>query len=514
MAELLRWTGHPLVDVGVAALCAMTDKGAPQALTLDDLDRAAAEMQEYYFSGFLTSYLTCVFMNAEYVQPGSGSAKEASRKKYAQRVLFAHRSEPDPGITGQTCVFSGRPATHLIHRGQMPLLTGEGVLNFYPAARGGLPVCGPYLTALQALPIGGRRVEGKLLVAHADDSRLTMDLARLYVADNRRLFALATAGNLPAGDGPHLSLEREQAAWDAKQKRPKYPDAKSAPSLITADLMDIWETKSWMGQEGAPTSVTVYWLSSSGQGPSLAIYHLPSNLIRFLILAARPSTRMQWRRMVGRGWQDPIKSPEPSSPSDQPKKARRTKPAAPAVTGGPGRSRNEVLSDLFSIYESGYLNLTAAGAFLCRHLLSYFRGAIHHSAECDWSLTELFLKEVFGMQPERIEAIRSFADRLAEHIRNRNDEGLFRSLVYARWPGDFRNALTKAQRNEARSNHELLFGLEEYLSVFEADESVGRVDWSLVRDLISIRLVEQLHKAGFLRDTLLAKPEEVPANAN
>ena len=118
------------------------------------------------------------------------------------------------------------------------------------------------------------------------------------------------------------------------------------------------------------------------------------------------------------------------------------------------------------------------------------------------------------MQPERIEAIRSFADRLAEHIRNRNDEGLFRSLVYARWPGDFRNALTKAQRNEARSNHELLFGLEEYLSVFEADESVGRVDWSLVRDLISIRLVEQLHKAGFLRDTLLAKPEEVPANAN
>ena len=45
MAYLLDWTGFPLADVGIAALCAMTSKRAPFELTLEDLDRAASEMR-------------------------------------------------------------------------------------------------------------------------------------------------------------------------------------------------------------------------------------------------------------------------------------------------------------------------------------------------------------------------------------------------------------------------------------------------------------------------------------
>src|ERR1700743_3223925 len=52
------WTGNPLVDVGTPTLCAMNNRTAPQDLTLDDLDNAAREMEEYYFSGLLMSYLT------------------------------------------------------------------------------------------------------------------------------------------------------------------------------------------------------------------------------------------------------------------------------------------------------------------------------------------------------------------------------------------------------------------------------------------------------------------------
>ena len=78
------WTGNPLVDVGIATLCAMNNLVAPRELTLDDLDNAAREMEEYYFSGLLMSYLTCVFMNSEYVQPGSGEKKKGDRVK----VLF------------------------------------------------------------------------------------------------------------------------------------------------------------------------------------------------------------------------------------------------------------------------------------------------------------------------------------------------------------------------------------------------------------------------------------------
>src|ERR1035438_10145931 len=179
------WTGNPLVDVGIATLCAMNNRTLPQELTLDDLDNAASEMEEYYFSGLLMSYLTCVFMNSEYVQPGIGEKKEQSRAAYAKRVLFAHRSSPDAGVGGLKCVFSGLPATHLIHRGQMPLLTGEDVLNFYPSGLGTLPIAGQYLTALQALPLGGRRCEGKMLIGHSDHGDITIELAKRYLDDNR-----------------------------------------------------------------------------------------------------------------------------------------------------------------------------------------------------------------------------------------------------------------------------------------------------------------------------------------
>lgn len=507
---LVDWTGSPLVDVGIATLCAMTGRATPTDLSLDDFDNAAAEMEGYYFSGLLMSYLTCVFMNSEYVQPGSGEKKEQSRAAYSKRVLFAHRSDPDPDMAGITCAFSGQPATHLIHRGQMPLLTGEDVLNFYPAGLGCLPVAGPYLTAIQALPLGGRRCEGKLLLGHSDSGAVTIELAKRYLADNRRLLQLSKAGQLPQKDGADQTLEREQGAWDAQKKRAKYPDAKAAPSLILSDLAEIRALRRSVELD-SPVSVTVYWLSSSGQGPSLAIFQLPSNVISFITKAGMARTQAQWNRIIARGWQRPGGEVESSVPDTggSPKAAAKgkAKRRTSTVEGGPGRSRNNALADLFQIYETGVVDIRHAGTFLRRHILSDLKGTIQSPGECDWSLTELFLKEVIGMEQQRIDAIRTFADRLAEHITTRNNKKLFRDVVRAEKAWELRNALAKAQRNEADQNGRLLFGLDDYLAVFEADDSVGRTDWGLVRDLISIRLVEQLHASDFLTREMLQDDE-------
>ena len=106
MGQLLDWTGFPLADVGMAALCAMCGKGAPAELTLEDLDQAAAEMRNVYFSGAWISYLTCVFPNAEYVQPGDEAKKAATRRAYFERVLMAHRSAPEGEARGLKCLLS------------------------------------------------------------------------------------------------------------------------------------------------------------------------------------------------------------------------------------------------------------------------------------------------------------------------------------------------------------------------------------------------------------------------
>ena len=128
------------------------------------------------------------------------------------------------------------------------------------------------------------------------------------------------------------------------------------------------------------------------------------------------------------------------------------------------------------------------------------RGQIGETSLVDWNLTGLFLREVMGMDTKRVEKIRDFANKLAEHIATANDKSLFQDMVFGRRQWEVRNALTKAQRNEAKDRGTLLFGLQDYLDVFEADDAVGVADWSLTRDLISIRLVEALHQNGFFKE--------------
>lgn len=518
----MKFTGHPLPDVGLATVCAMAGKERPEDLSLGDLDSVADELAVNYFSGLMGSYLSCVFMNAEYVQPEPKTAegrlkKNETRKSYEKRYLRAYKPSETSKVSGHLCAYCGERATDLVHRSQVPLLTGEGVLNFYPAGRGRLPVCGFCLMSIQALPMGGRRSEGKLLLVHSDDVDLMIGLARKYVEDNRRLLNLARAGQLPAKKGPDESLIREHAAKDSKSASAKYPDAKQPSSMVAADLLDVSLARS--SAQSRQASVTVYHISNSGQGPSVQLYTIPSQLVRFLRLVNRPPTDIRWRSLLNRAWRDPLEAPDSNEggdgqqdePAQKEKRAVRRAKKSTAVSGGPGRSRNDVLADLFPIFDAGFTDLAEAARFLRRHFLRDTRWSSFTSPDpkkgrgldgaelVDWSLTSLFLREVIGMNSKRLDSIKVFADRLADHVATTRDKRFFQDVVFAKRQWEVRNALTKAQRNEARERGILLFGLQEFLDVFEADDAVGMQDWGLVRDLICIRLVEALHKKDFFK---------------
>lgn len=539
--SLVRFTGHPLPDAGIATLCAMAGKRSPDELTIEDFDIVADELTANYFSGIMGSYLSCVFMNSEYVQPepkgSEGKQKKAkTRKEYEERVLRAHRWRGDEAASGLRCAFSGGSATHVVHRSQIPMLTGEDVLNFFPAGRGMLPISGPYLVAIQALPMGGRRAEGKLLFSHSDDTDLMIQIAGKCVDDNRRLLNLARANGLPAVSGPDPSLIREQGAKDQKTKLAKYPDAKAPISLVAADLAEISRDKSLSSLK--PGSVTVYVMSSSGQARPpetvpLEIHPIPSQVVRFLRLAGQPPTDTTWKGLVKRSWRDPLGSKEPTEAQGEQKSETNKKRSKGGsnepkrkVAGSAGRSRNDLYTDFFRIFEADFTDISKAQFFLRRHL---FRSAQWHGPTTqemlakreeelsliDWKLAALFLREVIGMDQKRVEKVREFADGLAGYIFASNDKRLFRDLVFAERSWQVRNALTKAQRNQAKDQGNLLFGLQDYLEVFEADGAVGVSDWSLTRDLISIRLVESLHSKGFFKDNpeVLETPSDETGSA-
>jgi CRISPR-associated protein Cst1 len=485
-APLLRWTGHPLVDVGIATLCAMSEKRNPSDLTLEDLDKAGEEMAAYYFGGMMGAYLTCVFPNAGYV---NATMSDGNRNEYKGRVLFAHRAAADANAMGGVCVFSGDSATHLIDRAQLPLSTGAGILNFYPGGIGGCCIAGPYLTALQALPLGGRRADGRLLIAHGDDPVLTVDLARRYLEDNRRYLSLRALSK-----GAPLSRSKP---WNDK-----YPDASAPRSLLLSDLTDILREGKY-----ATGSVTGYWLTNSGQGPDLDIFAIPSTLVRFMEKIGTAGLSGMWSGMLLRGWQG-YETPDPTEEDKKPKKKRRTKKAPGS---GPGKSKNLVLEDLLAIFKDGFIYPDAAQRFVRLHLLGAVNSTERIRSPKTWKLTELFLTEVVGMDRSRLERIRTFADRIAVYIAEQNDRRLFNALLFqARKLGELRGVLVKAQRTEAKVRNQLLFGLDDYYGVFEAEDAVGITRWDLVRDLVAIRVVEKLHdlKWANFRDAVEEEPEE------
>lgn len=456
MENLFEWTGHPFVDVGVAGLCAMVGKQGPEELTAEDVDRAAEELAEYYFDKALLAYLSCVFPNAEYVQPepkneNARRKKAKKREEYKERVLFAHRNRPQPEAEGLTCAFCGKAASQLVHRSQVPMISGDNVINFYPEGLTRLPICGYCLVAIQVLPMAGRRVQGRLLIAHSDEAAMTLAFARQCVEENRRI----------------INLYRSQEASD------KYPGIDTRRTFVLWELTKTYQELREHLPESKPFSITVYWMSNSGQGPGVEIFHLPSNLLKFLLFAGQAPHGDSWRRLLAQHWM--AKS-----------KQKNGEDATRHL-----REQNRVVEDLVNIFEGTAIDKGKASHFVRQYLRP------HRHDPYWWNVVELFLREVLAMDADRIDAIRNFADGITDYICRANDRNLAKQLLLAENYSDFRRVLVRAQRRAAE-NGELLFGFDDFVTVFDL---VGGASWeerSLTMDLIAIRMTEKLVEHGFL----------------
>ncbi|MEX5281239.1 type I-B CRISPR-associated protein Cas8b1/Cst1 [Nitrospira tepida] len=480
---MLRYTGHPIADVGVATLSAFCEKPDPSTLTKKDLLKVANFLEKEYFSGKLLSYLTCVFPNAAYVQPGAQPGAKIKMKseniaQFKRQVLYAFQEPPDPHASGLRCIFSGEPASRIVYRQHVPMITGEDVLNFFPAGTGGLPISGAYLLAIQAFPMGARRCYGRALAVHCpDDPKLTYAFAHRFLNDNRKLLLLTD------------------------KSKEKYLDAKAPKTLIVHVLLEIeHERREWSEDEPAP-SVTVYHLTNSGQGPDIDLFQLPSEVVKFIRAVSRAGTSQVWQKIQS-------SARERTSEDDKQKKSKGRKKHKQATnTHGekpwnPEMNRNYLYDDLFDL-----------PANAARFVRTYFLRQAHRFArESDprrdyhltrqfdlvsWDITRLFLKEVIGMEKSRIEAIRSLGDRVAQHIALDNDRRLFQGLYRANRYVILRNLLIKASNVRLKKGQPPLLGLDEFLLVFEEGEELARTDWTLARDLVLIRVIEELHRQGW-----------------
>jgi CRISPR-associated protein Cst1 len=298
----LHLTGHPLFDVGLAAITAFVDKDAPEDLTQDDLEKVADYIETYYTEQPLSSFLNVSLMNSDFTQPAFKDNPER-RRAYAQRV--ARSFGPNTPQSDELCAFTGLPAIGLplslkegkdalppgrAYRQHIPLITGEKIINFSAWGDAGLPVSGIALLCLQFSPMGCYKCGGRLLAIHSDNAEIILYAAREALHGNESAISLARA-----------------------QGETKLPDAPAtAQTLLVDTLLEMDQQQRDKRQELQPFTITAYHLTNSGQtspldekSPPVKIYHLPLDIIRFLLMFNSPDYRDGWRELIKRGWEAP-----------------------------------------------------------------------------------------------------------------------------------------------------------------------------------------------------------------
>lgn len=484
------YVGHPLFDVGVATIAAYVRKPNPASIDDDDLARVARFLAEEYVVDPLKSFLNVAFPNSGFTNPAFEKTPE-KRTAYAERVLYGYRCDPASG--GQKCVFTGNPALGIAFsdkiaagrcfRQHVPLLTGEGVINFYPWGDAGMPISGQAMLAIQAFPMGCAKCGGKLLAVHSDNPDLIYDFAAEFLEQNRRALSLAH-----------------------QERSKKMPEAKSsAKTLLIETLLEIERRRLEAAEDSRPASVTAYHLTNSGQSnpldsrnPPLEIYHLPLQMTDFLAQVAGPEYRNEWQGVCTRAWW-----------LTRPKKGDKKEQTA--NTERPGR--NVLYEDLFllpqncrSFVQRYFLRLPIRTARDDDPRRAYsLRG---EAALVSWKLTSLFLKKVMGMKDQRIEQIRALGDRLAEYVSGENDRRFFSTFFAEKRYDLLRDALIKANLRQVKSGKPPLVTLDPYVQVFEDGDEQARADWRLARDLVLIRLIEQLYAVGWLGRNVDAIPQD------
>lgn len=435
--SLVHDTGHPFIDVGVATLTAMSKKNRPEDVTIEDLESAAEYLKDIYSNlPKVRNQLSTVFQNSQFTQP---AASVEDRLAYADRMLFAFRTDR-PIIEGVACTFfPEKQAAIYAFRQHFPLLNGSGLLNFLPPGSPGIPMSGVALLAIHALPLGCIKCGNYLAIHQIRSDReggpnLTLLLANQALQQYNKAVQMMRID--PTAEFPSL-----------KHVRTRYVEAMLNASSA-AERRRV-----------SPHNITGYYFTNFGNKADLQIVRLDNTLIDF-IYAAEQDAGTAWSRVVATGWQ-------------RPKEQSTTGEASDKATW-----RNSVYEALFDLPQSSWRFL--------RQL----------SLANDWTLIEIFLRKVMLMDQERIDTYKTLGDKLVAYMDTYEGSSLsfYYQMSRARDYADLRRVLKGAAERMAKAGErDPLFTYDQFIYAFE-DPIEGSRQWRLGRDLIAIRMLEQLHK--------------------
>jgi CRISPR-associated protein Cst1 len=472
----LRFTGHPFIDMGVAGLTVFAQKRRPEEVTGAHLEEFVAWADKSYHTKETTAWVAVAFTLNGFMNVSFTPDK---KRESVHQVLTSFQKPND--LSDSLCAYFGTNAQQLASRDLVPLLTGREPTNFGADGQIGLALSGLAITTLQGLSVAAPLVGGRIMVIDADDPKLLFYLVKQWQPEIRKRAQLS------------LESGEKSGGWSA-------PRTRLIEQIINIERLQQKQSNPDLEYTG---SATIYHASNSGQGPDMTVYSLEIPALRFVRKAQNVRFAESWRRLTSAAWQEAGKDKDPEY-----------------------GKRNDVYEAVFSLP-------LEAHQFIRRFFLYPVQRQLQKPKVIEtkrskkkteettsvsstppaplWDLLELFVMEVLGMDKNRIEAIRTLADRLAGAVQEDNDRKLFQKIYTTKKAYEVRQLLIQMGMRHLKKGLEPAVRFHEDLEIFEEGEELARADFGLAWDLTRIRVIETLFETKWF-DGNQAALEEIEEN--
>lgn len=459
---MLSYVNNQFIDSGLEVLRAFAGVPTLEDIQTNHIEQFSDYVLNIYISQPMIGYLAFViFPNPSFGNPAliNKPQFDAKRREILRGLLQLwrwHAGDPLPegeeaADSNERCVFSGDPAVIRISQSLMPMIGGRDIINFFPEGRPRLPISGWCLLAMLAMPLATLNAGGKAFLPYTFDHMVLRNLVERNLRRNLDAFGMQDL-----------------------DKRPNYRFPKT--NLI-ADLVDTGL------KAGRNSSITAYHFVSGGQSPSIDIYNLPSQITDFVSIASR-QYKQAWNVI-----------------------AARANDIQQIVVEKVENGKKTIEYPQHNFFYEDLFNLPLrARRFLRLYLLRQPRrkdlkkgdprlnySVIKEREVISWEMIKLFLEKVMEMDRTRVDAIKQLGDRLATYVQE-VDAHLLGRLYRARNDYQMRLELIKAAYDSRGTSFANLLPFDEFIKVFFNDDGeTVQADWYLARDLLIIRVIEQVN---------------------
>ena len=277
--SLLKWTGNPFVDSGIASMLAFRQKDSPEEIVLEDLQAMKNLLLQVFTTTAWRESFRFIFTGNSKLLQNSYKTDKKRNEEYS-KLLDSMLSETESiREIGNCMACGGRNCKQRRNKMEIPLTGSGNSIGFFPSATVGADYCGVCAFMVQCSPLSYFACGGKFLFIQSTSENIKKIWAEKTIENvNKQISKNDYTGCLNEGfSNPQNALFHITSQIAREQTRLK---------------------------ENESAAISLYHFTN-GLRPKeifLNLYEMPSPVFRFVVAMQLERFREDWFGIVRRGF--------------------------------------------------------------------------------------------------------------------------------------------------------------------------------------------------------------------